>query len=315
MSNSVVSRPYRVSTITATGSLGCLINLDKLFQNIDQVANAENILYVEFGRRKFDNSYCKGQAKKVIQMGNKQKRFDNQVTVLYKDDRADVYVSAKIFKNGNLQMTGIKNCDQGDAVMKSVRDIVMMAYKKDPEVVAGDVAMLERPSNYSIRMINSDFKMGFPIRRDLLYKAWLTEYKHICSYEPCIYQGVKIQYFFNMDKGVVGAERDGICKCAVPCSLRRKNEDVPCRKVTIAVFQSGSVIVTGGRSLEQIDEVYEFIKGALTRLRPRIEDHAKQVAGESVVPIAGACDKTSMEPQKVLIKKANIIYPRCRQNH
>ena len=295
--------PYRVSTITATGSIGCLINLEKLFENIDVVSNSDRILYVEFGCRKFDNSYCKGLAKKVIKVGDKSKRFDNQVTVLYSDAGQGVYVSAKIFKNGNLQMTGIKSEAQGAEVMRTVRDIVRSAGEKDPEVIdAGE--LLDEPANFSIRMINSDFKMGFPIRRDLLYKEWVAKYEHGCSYEPCIYQGVKIQYFYNTHVHDHTHERDGICRCSTPCILRRKNEEVPCRKVTIAVFQSGSVIITGGKTIAQVEEVYEFIKGILLEMRPAIEGNAPIVITpqESKEPI--------VKSEKIILKKSNIIYPK-----
>ena len=36
-----------------------------------------------------------------------------------------------------------------------------------------------------------------------------------------------------------------------------------CKRVTIAVFASGKIIITGGRSIEQLVDSYNFIKGVL----------------------------------------------------
>ena len=33
-----------------------------------------------------------------------------------------------------------------------------------------------------------------------------------------------------------------------------------CKKITISPFQTGQVIITGARTMEQINEAYEFIK-------------------------------------------------------
>ena len=291
--------PYRVSTITTTGSLGCIINLDELFKNIDTDEIDTKIAYVEYGKRKFDNSFCKGQVKKTIQMGTKSKRFDNQVTVLYKDDAENIYVSAKIFKNGNLQMTGVKTDEQGHMIMEKIRNIIAKAYEKNADVLFNEPISVLVPSNYSIRLINSDFKMGFPIRRDLLFKIMIRDYENGCSYEPCIYPGVKIQYFHNDES----TPKDGVCRCEVPCVFKKKGDNSGCRKVTIAVFQSGSVIITGAQKLSQIDDVYAFITNVLRTQ----EDNIKKVV---LVDEQGDGVAAKPEIKKVILNGKNIIYPK-----
>jgi len=37
-----------------------------------------------------------------------------------------------------------------------------------------------------------------------------------------------------------------------------------CKKITISPFQTGQVIITGARTMEQIMEAYEYIKGIFT---------------------------------------------------
>ncbi len=294
-------KPYRVSTITATGVLGCNINLDKLYQNIDELL-IPNILYVEYGKRKFDNSCCKGRVKKNIQMQNKSKRFDNQVTILYEDEKKELYISTKIFRNGNLQMTGVKNDDQGHQIMEIIRQIVFDCYQKDNGVlVDGDIDRLAA-QKYSIGLINSDFRLDFSIRRDVLHKILSQEYLINCSYEPCIYPGVKIQYYFNKQN----TQKNGICNCSAPCVIGKNcgDGDRMCKKITIAVFQSGSVIITGAQHLTQIDEVYSYI---VKILRDKEDKIKKIIFVDEDKPNTPVFDKTKI----VLLQKKNIILPDC----
>ena len=38
-----------------------------------------------------------------------------------------------------------------------------------------------------------------------------------------------------------------------------------CRKITISIFQSGKIIITGARAIKQVDECYQFIINLLKR--------------------------------------------------
>ena len=49
----------------------------------------------------------------------------------------------------------------------------------------------------------------------------------------------------------------GICDCEKPCN--GKGKDNTCKRITIAVFKSGKIIITGGRNKNQIQTAYEFI--------------------------------------------------------
>ena len=54
---------------------------------------------------------------------------------------------------------------------------------------------------------------------------------------------------------------DGICDCSEMCNVKgRADGDGDCKKVTIAVFKSGKVIITGGQHTDQLEKAYRFIK-------------------------------------------------------
>ena len=42
-------------------------------------------------------------------------------------------------------------------------------------------------------------------------------------------------------------------------------EHIECKKITIAVFRSGKIIITGARSMEQINDAYNFVNGLLKK--------------------------------------------------
>lgn len=259
--------PYRISTITCTASIGAEIDLDQFYEHLNVSQTETGITFVEFGKKR-EETLHKGFAKKFLINRRRErptKRFDNQLTIAYRVN-AETLINIKVFKNGNIQMTGIKNADQGrnmiDELIKIIKDV--------PCDIVEDKNALES-SNFKICLINTDFKVGFEIKRDNLFKYMQQNYENVTSYEPCIYPGVKIQYFWNSDN----ERQDGICYCANKCSLKKKSGDgfgeSNCKKITIAVFQSGSCIITGSQMNGQIEECYDFINKVLYENIDKIE--------------------------------------------
>jgi hypothetical protein len=109
------------------------------------------------------------------------------------------------------------------------------------------------------QLVNTDFSIGSKIRRDVLYKILSERYHLTVSYEPSIYQGVKTKYFYNAQKPA-GCPR-GLCPCDKLCKGTGDGMSLGnCKKITISPFQTGQIIITGARTMEQINEAYEFMK-------------------------------------------------------
>lgn len=270
-----MDHPYRISTITTTGSVNTEINLDLFYEILevcDEEDDKEGVLYVEYGKKKSDTVY-KGFCKKFLVKRRKKnpskKRFDNQVTVIYKKQEGDSYnlINIKVFKNGNVQMTGVKYIEQGEVMVEILVGIIRSMCEKNRYVVANCDAI--KNERYMVRLINSDFKIGFEINRRALHMLCTNELEHDCSYEPCIYPGVMLQYFCN----TTNLCQDGLCHCTKRCYIGKGSgvEDCQCKKVTISIFQSGSIIITGAHNHAQIDEVYNFITKFVLSFRNEIE--------------------------------------------
>jgi TATA-box binding protein (TBP) (component of TFIID and TFIIIB) len=237
---------YRISTITVTGSINSEVYLDKFYAMLSQHTPPE-ISYVEYGANKHEiqsvgtkNTKLK---KRKAKEGEKKRRFDNQLTIVmyHLENRYNI----KLFKNGNVQITGVKCIEKGKKTIDCLIGIVKNIYDKYDKGILENMTKVEN-LNYRIRLINSDFRVNFEIRLDYLYKIVTEKYKIICSYEPCIYPGAKIEYYYP---------HGGYCKCSTFCNGKSDT----CKKITIAVFQSGCVIITGANKIDHITIAYSFI--------------------------------------------------------
>jgi TATA-box binding protein (TBP) (component of TFIID and TFIIIB) len=116
--------------------------------------------------------------------------------------------------------------------------------------------------DFNIVLINSDYKANFRINQKKLHPLIVNKYKIFSTFEPTIYPGVKSMYYWNKDYHEYPIK--GKCYCTKKCNGKGNGEgDGNCKKVTTAVFQSGSVLITGGRSMEQIKDGYDFINSIL----------------------------------------------------
>ena len=65
---------------------------------------------------------------------------------------------------------------------------------------------------------------------------------------------LNIKYFYNINND--GPK--GVCNCERKCNGKGDGENT-CRRVTIAVFNSGKIIITGAMNRDQLVECYIFI--------------------------------------------------------
>ena len=115
-----------------------------------------------------------------------------------------------------------------------------------------------------VQLVNTDFSIGAKVRRDVLHRILSDNYRLHSSYESAIYQGVKTKYFYNAERPV--GHPAGICPCSKLCKGTGDGSKIgECKKITISPFQTGQVIITGARTMEQINEGYEFIKEVFTK--------------------------------------------------
>tara|TARA_B100001094_G_scaffold333358_2_gene411058 strand:+ start:5859 stop:6617 length:759 start_codon:yes stop_codon:yes gene_type:complete len=234
----------RISTITALSKFDTNIDLKLLFDN---VGIDDTIKFAQWG---LEN--CKGfNNKQKIRSRTSQKKknvFYNQVTFHYYLKKI---INVKIFNNGKIHMTGLKNIESGKKVIDGLKNIIKKMNKNTTDDIIDnkDFNALE----YKILLINSDFMIDYKIDRNMLHRH-IINMDMFSSYEPLIYPGVNIKYFYNRDY------TDGICKCSCNCNGKGNSlGNGNCKRITIAVFMSGSIIITGANNTDQLLEAYNFI--------------------------------------------------------
>lgn len=266
--------PYRISTITCNADIGDNVNLDLsvLFENLKIVAHegdATGVVWAQYLKENQDINkgvYPKKRRKSKKNIVKKN-RFDNQITIIYRFN--ELYIpNIKIFKNGNIQLTGIKGVEDTEKIASHIIHEINEIFETNKKIiidyVEGYVLNLKY-QNFKIRMINTDFKIysdpehqnKFEIRRKEIHKLFIGQkYQNKCSFQPGIYQGVKLEYFWNMQNDA----KDGICRCPTHCYGKGTGRELGnCKKVTGALFESGSVLITGGITFEQVSETYAYI--------------------------------------------------------
>lgn len=244
--------PYEISTITVTGNVNSHLNLDAFYEFID-IDKYDMIRYVEYGSTKSDHCYKGVRESKTKKTKPFGKRFDNQMTLHVVDGEAKYNV--KLFKNGKLQMTGVKDVDFAKDVVDELIKIITIENKQQ-RIILNDCGELEN-CNFKTQLINCYFRINYKVNRAELYRLLSNKYSLNCTYEPCIYQGVKLTYYFN------GNSENGKCNCLKRCL--GKGPKTICKKVTVATFQSGCVMISGATEIAQIDHLYAFMKNLLEK--------------------------------------------------
>lgn len=241
---------YRVSTITCNATISTKVCLERFFEHV--TIDANGFVWSEHGAK------SKGIRPKRKKGSNDEKKdkkyFDNQVTVIYKIGES-YYPNIKLFRNGNIQMTGIRSAEDGERMIQRIaKEVQRIAKVHDANIVDRVEDVVAK--DFTIRMINCDFGFPFNIRRKNLHQLIISHYGNVCSFQPLTYPGVKLQYFWNMH----GTSEHGICRCKKECYGKGSGMgDGECKKVTVAIFDSGKILITGANCFDQVNEAYSYI--------------------------------------------------------
>lgn len=165
-----------------------------------------------------------------------KKSFYNQITLKIVTSFKKKPISVKLFENGSIQMTGcvcIEDCtfvlDQLREEFRKIKGVLIKNKIVPKQFVKNyDALNSNKVQDIKIVMINSNYKIGFGINRAKFYKALLLD-NIDCSYEPCIHACVNIKYKYDVDN-----------------------------TISIFVFESGAIIITGVKNRDHITEAYDF---------------------------------------------------------
>jgi len=267
----------RVSTMVITAHWGIQINLDKLFALLPQAMIP--MWYPSEGILKFEHkNMVLGFSHKDIFTNRKitSKSFFNQSTIVLRrkvQATMEVHepqapqakakattgenwkeVNVKLFANGGIQMTGVTS----EAFASDAIHWLLACIKLLPESPFIGEPSIQR---LSVQLINTDYALNMFINQEALHKLLINEYNLFSMLEKTIYQGVNTKFFYNTRNPGLG-----ICRCANFCKGQGTGEgEGECKRITISIFRTGRIIVTGARQLTQIRCAYDFLNGVFDK--------------------------------------------------
>jgi len=256
--------PLRISTLVTTGHLGTTLQLKDLFDQLKSLLIP--IGYPDEGILKMEHKdQVIGQATRDVLTKRRvsDKTFFNQSTLVIRKKRDDAVggfkeVNMKLFENGGFQMTGVTSEEfSRESVMWLIEHL-----KQLPNPISTEPLRLAK---FAIQLLNSDYKMNTLVKRDELHRLLTNRYHLFSTLETTIYQGVNTKYYYN-EEASRAPETLGICQCPRPCSGQGDGKSIgACKRVTISVFQTGSIIITGARNRQQLDEAYAYMNMIMRR--------------------------------------------------
>jgi TATA-box binding protein (TBP) (component of TFIID and TFIIIB) len=240
---------YSISTMTITTKivgLFPLIDLEKIYERINP---GEDDNFLEIKHKYSIKSVLPEKKKRKNSMTKKV--FHNQLTMVVAIS-SEKNVNIKIFSNGKIQMTGCRGKDDIKAGMKQLLHKIVDIDDDPPIFCAGDKL---KYTAYNIEMINSNYAVGFHINLKELYyildDIFRKKNKYIIAltYESSIYPGINLK-LANLDE--------------LTASYENKHGQVRYdKKISVFIFGSGNVIITGANKTEQIDVAYEYVNSII----------------------------------------------------
>lgn len=126
----------------------------------------------------------------------------------------------KIFPNGSLQIAGCRDPYDCQRFINQLQLILKLIYNVDvPE------------SSFKIVMINSNFSLNHVVNQNVIFSIFRSKPGFAVSFDPDRYSAVKMKF--------------------IPVSNGKQ--------VTISIFSSGSIIITGAQTLQEVLGAYKTI--------------------------------------------------------
>jgi len=222
-----------ITTISATCKLGVTLHLDNIA--IYQVLDREYICSIKFG-----------PIYRTILCDDKYtaQNFYNQLSLKMISFEKKIHI--KLFRNGSVQMSGFKSIDQFNDVLTKLLYILdnrlYIINNNKPSILNFNIVMIN--TNTSVDMKISRYKLSRLLKSNILSISddKLALISNIdCIFEPSIHSNVIIKFEYNN------------------------------KTISIFVFQSGKIIITGSLLYTDIIFANEFIIELLCNNKYKIE--------------------------------------------
>jgi len=185
------------------------------------------------------------RATATIKKSKIRKNFFYQATLIIPIN--GMKLNLKLFRNGRIQTTGSKNIS---LVFWVIYKILNFFYSEKQNTYASPFynCTLSHITDFKIVMINCKFELGFEINKNNTYNVimqYITDHNLDylnCYYDPLRHPAIQLKYKINDQK-----------------------------KITLMIFESGKIILSGATNYYNIMNVYKEIMTILLTNHKEIE--------------------------------------------
>ena len=217
-----------------------------------------NIVHTKRTKYKDERKVIVGVCKKNIMNARKKIKgaFMNCFTLIvrfyYDHQFREIHV--KIFKTGNIEIPGILNTP----LLKQTQEQILLLLQP---FLTEPLAFVENKNKPKSVLINSDFRCGYFIDRELAFAVLKNKYGLDVSYDPCSYPGVKCKFYYNNEAEAAAAAQPGTIDLGdrkMTVGQLCKNSKYTC--VTFTLFRTGSCLISGNCTEEILMFIYQFVR-------------------------------------------------------
>ena len=239
----LINSKLHISTISTTCKIGdTIINIENIYNYLPVSEN--NILLINYKNtyKTIDENLIKKKKKKTKKITKKVNNFFNQITLLIVTDE-NKKINTKLFTNGSVQMTGSKNISDNFIILNKLIECLKTTYNIDGK----EIKFVENPNSlkitdFKISMINTNFGIG----NKIISENMLAVIKE--NNVPNIKAKLKTDIHAALNIELI------------------VNNSI----VTILVFNTGNIIITGGKNSTHINTAYEYINELIDNNKSRI---------------------------------------------
>lgn len=185
----------KIVTITTSCHFGAEIDIEHIFTDLiskaEEGLEAEDLRFSILEMKLGDKVHVlniahvvdatTAEASKRGRKKKPKKTFTNQITFVLADTQNNIRrISIKLFRNGQCEMTGLLNMEEGQTIVDLVKKCAGLQDIGYPEM--------------KVRLINASFKHGRTIDRNELHRT-LKNAGISFRYDPSIYHGVVVRRF------------------------------------------------------------------------------------------------------------------------
>ncbi len=236
----------RMSTITMVSTIKREINIEQLREKFIKLGASQTEVTLADGSKKVVEPTCPirlVQSDKPDSEGfawfRKTNNFMNQITIQYRDKYSTK--SVKIFPNGSIQTAG---CSDLFDCLRLIAQLECLY--RELEISDVDVPV----DSYHIVMINTNFSLNYSINPMKVLEHFSGHSLFEAEFKPDLYSAVKIKFKPAADM----------------------------KTVTVSIFATGKVIITGAETLKEIAFAYNIINHHMAS-RPDLKVGPSQESG------------------------------------